>query len=104
EIGWALQAVAMVPNEKSYLNTLAALDAEAGHVADGLEQFQKAVAAIDEKEIGDADWFVYARLAEQLGLADEARSVYAKIPPSKREYGEHTVFKLAERRLKAFKL
>ncbi|MBI2390197.1 MAG: DUF3857 domain-containing protein [Deltaproteobacteria bacterium] len=104
EIGWALQAVTMAPNDRGYLNTLAALDADAGHVADGLEQFQKSVAGVDEAERGGADWFVYARLAEQLGLADEARAAYAKITPSGREYGEHTVFKLAERRLKVLKL
>jgi hypothetical protein len=94
----------MAPGEKAYLNTLAALDAEAGHVADGLEQFHKSVAGHDESELTGADWFVYARLAEQLGLADEARAAYAKITPSERENGEHTVFKLAERRLKVLKL
>jgi tetratricopeptide (TPR) repeat protein len=104
EIGWALQAVTLAPNEKSFLNTLAALDAEAGHVADGLEQFQKSVDGVDEADLGGSDWFVYARLAEQLGLTDEARATYLKITPRPREYGEHTAFKLAERRLGQLKL
>lgn len=104
EIGWALRAVTMVPKDHGFLNTLAALDAEAGNVADGLEQFKQSVAHLDEPELGGADWFVYARLAEQLGLVDEARAVYAKVTPTKREHGEHSVFKLAERRLKVLKL
>lgn len=102
EIGWALRAVTL-SNTPGFVNTLAALDAEAGHVADGLEQFQQSVAHLDEAKLGDADWFVYGRLAEQLGLKDEAKTAYLKIGPSPKDHGEHTVSKLAARRLELLK-
>ena len=69
---------------KSYpaLHTLAALYAEEGKTAESYKVILQALEAKDEPAAGGADWYVFGRLAEQYGLPDVARRLYARVGAS----------------------
>jgi hypothetical protein len=90
---------------KSYpgLHTLAALYAETGRTAEAYRVILQAI-----KLRGDlpqsSDWFVFGRLAEQYGLAAEARGYYERVTPGPRETENpdaSSTYRLARRRLAA---
>jgi hypothetical protein len=46
----------------------------------------------------DGDWYVLGRIAEQLGLPDEAKAAYAKVSPGDKALGQHTIARLVQAR------
>lgn len=103
DLGYALQAVTLAPGAGGIMNTLAAIDAELGHVADAIDHFRRSLELRGDPQLGDGDWYVYGRIAEQLGLPEEAKAAYRKIKPAKRSEGTYSVRELADRRLKGLK-
>jgi transglutaminase-like putative cysteine protease/tetratricopeptide (TPR) repeat protein len=103
ELGYALQAVTLEPSSWGNMNTLAAVDAEVGHVADAVDHFRKSLEMRGDPELEEADWYVVGRIAELLGMPDEAKRAYAKIQPPKKQFGAYTLHHLAAARLRALK-
>ncbi|MFT3775948.1 MAG: DUF3857 domain-containing protein [Minicystis sp.] len=100
DLGYALRAVQAQPDKASYLNTLAALYAELGRAEDARETLMKTLPHQPNEEPSSADWYVVGRLAERLGLPDEAKAAYGRVTrPTKRREG--TAWALAQKRLKA---
>lgn len=99
DLGNALRAVQAEPARPSFLNTLAALYAEMGRTEDARETLLKILPLQPKEEPGSADWYVVGRLAERLGMPDEARAAYVKVTrPDKERDG--TAWALAQKRLK----
>jgi tetratricopeptide (TPR) repeat protein len=103
DLGYALQAVTLAPGSSGIMNTLAAVEAQMGQTADAIDRFRKSLELRGATELGDADWYVYGRIAEQLGLLEEAKAAYKKIKPAKKSEGSYSVRELADRRLKLLK-
>jgi tetratricopeptide (TPR) repeat protein len=99
DLEYALKAVNAEPNEPAYLNTLAAIDIALGHTADARERFVKALELRKGEAPDDGDWYVLGRIAEQLGLPDEARAAYAKVSPGDKSLGQRTIARLAQARV-----
>lgn len=99
DLEYALKAVNAAPSEANYLNTLAAVDIALGHTADARERFVKALELRKDEAPTDGDWYVLGRIAEQLGLPDEAKAAYAKVSPGDKALGQHTIARLAQARL-----
>ena len=88
----------------SLLHTLAALQAESGRAADALETLGKSIDDDTEATGGDGalrelDWYVVGRVAEGLGLDDDARAAYGRLHASEHENAVST-WQLAARRLR----
>lgn len=62
----------------SYLNTLATAEAELGHLADA-KTHQWQAWQQESSEPGPASVYVFARIAEQLGLRDDAIMLYKRV-------------------------
>jgi tetratricopeptide (TPR) repeat protein len=100
DLGNALRAVQAEPTRPSFLNTLAALYAEMGRTEDARETLLKILPLQPKEEPSSADWYVVGRLAERLGMPEDARAAYAKVTkPDKERDG--TAWALAQKRLKA---
>jgi tetratricopeptide (TPR) repeat protein len=102
DLGYALKAANANPNDASTMNTLAAVDAALGHVADAREHFVRSI-ELRKKALGDADYFVLGRIAEQLGLPDEAEAAYGHVTQGNKAGGQYTTEHLATARLKVLK-
>ena len=100
DLEYALKAVNAEPNEATYLNTLAAVDIALGHTADARERFVKSIELRKDESPNDGDWYVLGRIAEQLGLPDEAKAAYAKVSPGDKAKGQYTIAHLAQARLR----
>lgn len=83
----------------SALDTLAVIYAEMGRLGAARETFRKNLAVLGWKKPKKHAWYVHGRIAEQLGLPDEARAAYQKVDKPKRPDPTHT-YQLAQRRLK----
>jgi len=83
----------------SYLDTLAAIHAEMGQLGAAREAFKKNLRIQGWTKPKKHAWYVYGRIAEQLGLLGEARAAYLRVPKPKRPDPTHT-YLLALRRLK----
>lgn len=103
DLEYALKAVNADPDDAAYLNTLAAVDIALGHTADARERFVKALELRKDGTPDDGDWYVLGRIAEQLGLPDEARAAYAKVSPGDKALGQRTIARLAQARLKGLR-
>jgi tetratricopeptide (TPR) repeat protein len=101
DLEYALKAVNAEPGEATYLNTLAAVDIALGHTADARERFVKSIELRKDESPNDGDWYVLGRIAEQLGLPDEAKAAYAKVSPGDKAKGQYTIARLAQARLRA---
>lgn len=99
----AQRAVTLAQNTNPYaLHTLAAIKAEQGNVTEARETLLQYldVSGLDEPD--EAAWYVFGRIAEQLGLLDAAASDYRKLkPPEDPAQLANSTYMLAERRLKA---
>jgi tetratricopeptide (TPR) repeat protein len=103
DLNYALRAVNANPKNPAYLNTLAAVDIALGHTADARERFVRSLELREDGALGDSDWYVFGRIAETLGLPDEAKAAYAKVSPGEKENGQYTVAHLVEARLRAMR-
>lgn len=98
--GYALQAVNAAPRSAGSLNTLAALDAATGHVADARDRLLRTIDLRADKEPTEDDWYVIGRIAERLGLPDEARDAYAHIQTPDPSWGQIALKHFADVRVK----
>jgi hypothetical protein len=103
DLDYALKAVNASPNDAASLNTLAAVEAALGHLADAREHLLASIEKSSAKEPRDADWYVIGRIAEQLGLPDEAKAAYSKVSPGDKAAGQYTTARLTAARLRALK-
>ncbi|HLX08844.1 MAG TPA: DUF3857 domain-containing protein [Thermoanaerobaculia bacterium] len=88
------------PDGKTHdvLHTLAALLAESDRPAEAYQAMVQALAAADEPEPGSVDWYVFGRIAEQYGLPEVARGLFARVErPVPDDAG--TTWRLARARL-----
>jgi len=78
-LDWARRAVDQERGRDNHasLNTLAAVYAELDRPAEAREIFLRSVG--DVRPLQGADWYVVGRTAEGWGLADAARSAYARV-------------------------
>jgi tetratricopeptide (TPR) repeat protein len=89
---------------KSYpaLHTLASLYAEVGKTAEAYKVILQALEAKDNGAPSASDWYVLGRLAEQYGLPDTARRLYARVgAPAEGEGEPLSSHHLAQLRLAA---
>jgi tetratricopeptide (TPR) repeat protein len=103
DLEYALKAVNASPSEPNFLNTLAAVEVALGHTADAWDHLFKAIDLRPDKEPNDGDWYVLGRIAERLGLPDEARAAYSKVPPPEKRFGQYTMAHLVQERLRTLK-
>jgi hypothetical protein len=84
------------------LHTLAALYAEVGKTAEAYKVIVQALEASDSGAPSGEDWYVFGRLAEQYGLPDVARRLYARVSsPREGEAEAISSHHLAQERLAA---
>jgi hypothetical protein len=102
DLGYALKAVNAKPNDANLMNTLAAVEAALGHVADAREHFVRSI-ELSKKALGDGDYFVLGLIAEKLGLPDEAKAAYGHATHGSKAAGQYTAEHLATARLKALR-
>jgi tetratricopeptide (TPR) repeat protein len=100
DLGYALRAVQAEPRDAARLNTLSAVYAELGRAEDARETLQKLLPLQKDEEPQPADWYVVGRLAERLGLAEDAKTAYARVPRPEKRRG-FSAWALAQKRLKA---
>ena len=88
--------------DPSLLHTLATLYAERGRQADAYRTILKALTLHNDGEPMPHDWYVFARIAESLGLPDLAKSYYRKVEPDEGKLSANlSTFELAKRRITA---
>jgi tetratricopeptide (TPR) repeat protein len=78
------------------LNTLAVIEAELGDLGPAVLDGWQAMGNAGRATPGDADWYLYGRISEQLGLRDDAIAAYRRVAPDPDPNSSHT---LAKRRL-----
>jgi transglutaminase-like putative cysteine protease len=96
------QRAAQQPKGKTHgvLHTLGALLAERGRTSEAYQVMMQAINAADEPVPEAVDWYVFGRMAEQYGLPEVARGLYARV--EKPTGGEaFSTFHLAQARLAA---
>jgi tetratricopeptide (TPR) repeat protein len=81
-------------------NTLALIEAEAKHPYAAWQYLQKTQKRLPHEGPTTHDWYVYGRIAEQLGLRDDAIAAYKRVEPEVHELGVPTTREYAERALK----
>jgi transglutaminase-like putative cysteine protease/tetratricopeptide (TPR) repeat protein len=82
------------------LHTLASLYAELGKTGEAYKLILQSLDLKPGKSPESDDWYVFGRLAEDLGLPDAARRYYARVTPPGPEESEATsTYRLAQRRL-----
>jgi transglutaminase-like putative cysteine protease len=96
------QRAAQQPRGKTHavLHTLGALLAERGRTSEAYQVMTQAINASDEAVPDAVDWYVFGRMAEQYGLPEVARGLYARVEkPTGSE--AFSTFHLAQARLAA---
>jgi tetratricopeptide (TPR) repeat protein len=83
----------------SILNTVAALEAELGHLAAAKADCWQVIERREGARPESADWYVIGRIAEQLGLREDAIAAYRKVTPHPNEPKPISTFHLAQQRL-----
>jgi tetratricopeptide (TPR) repeat protein len=78
------------------LNTLAVIEAELGELGAAKLDGWQAMVTGGRDTPNAADWYLHGRIAEQLGLRDDAIAAYRRVPPGDAPHTSHT---LARRRL-----
>jgi tetratricopeptide (TPR) repeat protein len=85
---------------RSSLNTLAAIEAEAGELGHAIEDNAKAMALGGDPVPLLGDWYVAGRIREQLGLFDDAAAAYQRVSRDRVESALSS-YTLAQKRLAA---
>jgi tetratricopeptide (TPR) repeat protein len=97
----ALQANKMSSYSDPYqVHTLAALYAETGNLGEARKLWLKGMELRDVEEPEDVDWYIYGRMAEQVGLRQLAREAYKNVKPDDLDEGAISVFQAAQLRVK----
>lgn len=90
--------------EHHILHTLAAIQAEEGKPNEARATLLQRMEFAGSEEPNDDDWYVFGRIAEQYGLPDAAKAMYARVAPPKNEaIIRLTSYALTQRRLGALK-
>lgn len=84
------------------VNTLAAIEAELGELDRAVRDNWKALDLRGSLVPEGADWYVAGRIAEQLGLRDDAAAAYKRVTAS--GIGQFTTYELAQKRLAAMRV
>jgi hypothetical protein len=97
------QAMLLSSSESpSILHTLAAIQAEEGKPDEARATLLERMDLAGSDEPDDNDWYVFGRIAEQYGLPDVAKAMYAKLSRPKDEASIRlSSYALAQRRLGA---
>lgn len=89
-------------NNYGSLHTLASLYAALDRPAEAYRVILQAIEASESHEPGSSDWLVFGRVAETLGLVEQARAYYLRVEPPEDELGDAmSTAALAKRRLAA---
>ncbi|HUQ01783.1 MAG TPA: DUF3857 domain-containing protein [Kofleriaceae bacterium] len=81
-------------------NTLALIEAEAGNPHSAWTYLQKSHARLPYEPPIEDDWYVYGRIAEHLGLKEDAIAAYKRVGKQPDQVGVPTTAEFAERALK----
>jgi tetratricopeptide (TPR) repeat protein len=96
---WAEQVLAAQPGDRAILNTLATIEAERGDVAAAKTHQWEALAKFPRRAPLGEQYYVIGRIAEQLGLRDDAIAAYRKVPADVSSVVEQSPYTLAGKRL-----
>lgn len=101
DIRKAVEATASKPRSH-LLHTLAAIEIEQGNVAAAVGAIRSAMEIGFRARPEASDWYVYARIAEHLGLTADAKAAYRKVTPEPDQAIKPPIgaYYLAQRRLK----
>ena len=96
------QRAAQQPKGKTHgvLHTLGALLAERGRPTEAYQVMVQAINAGEGSAPGEADWYVFGRMAEQYGLPEVARGLYARVEKPT-DFEAFSTYHLAQARLAA---
>jgi tetratricopeptide (TPR) repeat protein len=83
------------------LNTLALVEAELGDVNAAKDDEWSSMERRPGGTIEDSDWYTIGRIAEGLGLRDDAIAAYRRIPSAEPDIQYKTSYELAQKRLRA---
>ncbi|MFT3700095.1 MAG: tetratricopeptide repeat protein [Kofleriaceae bacterium] len=99
----AREAARLAPNSEEIHQTLAAIEAEQGDVSQAYRDDETAMQLRVPAGPASGDWYVLGRIAEQLGLRDDALALYRRVTkPAKKGFIPES-YDLAQRRLAALK-
>lgn len=98
----ARKAVQAAKDSAPAINTLAAIEAELGHLDRAITDNWKAMALHTSDVPQAADWYVVGRINEQLGLEADAAAAYQRVAKSSGEWP--TSYDLAQKRLAALRV
>jgi hypothetical protein len=91
--------------EPALMHTLAAIDAELGKESDARALMLQRLKLKGIEEPGSDDWYVFARIAEQYGIAKDAATMYRKVSRPKDDFAvAASSYALAQKRLKAMSI
>ena len=85
------------------LHTLATLLAELGHVGEAREAILAGLEAGDHEEPTPEHWYVFGRIAEQMGEHDAAVAAYGRVRAERQDDDEPACAPMARRRLAAIR-
>jgi tetratricopeptide (TPR) repeat protein/transglutaminase-like putative cysteine protease len=85
------------------LHTIAAIEAELGDLVAAKYQLDRAMERDKRHQPSGGDWYVIGRIAEQLGLRDDAIAAYRRVPSPSRLPLVPGSYELARRRLNAMR-
>jgi tetratricopeptide (TPR) repeat protein len=87
-------------NSPGIMHTLAAVEAEAGKLAEARAMILQRLKTQNSVEPDENDWYVFGRIAEQYGLTTEASVMYRRLSKPKNELAiPSSSYALAQRRL-----
>lgn len=99
DIEWAEKALELERSEWK-LHSLACLYADAGRLDDARRTLEQLLGQREGQRPIPVDWFIYGRMAEELGLTAVARQAYAKVEKPERAWPTST-YALAQTHLKS---
>lgn len=95
------RAMAQLKGSPNAMNTLAAVEAEAGELGRAIEDSWHAMALAGTSEPRAGDWYVMGRIYEQLALSDDAAAAYKRVTRDDIEDSALSSYALAQKRLAA---
>jgi tetratricopeptide (TPR) repeat protein len=98
DLEWALKAAQLSKNKANCLHTLACVYAERGQIYEAYQILTKLLATRMLERPDDIDWWIIGRMAEYLGLREDARAAYGRV--KKTTTRGSTTYELAQRGLR----
>jgi tetratricopeptide (TPR) repeat protein/transglutaminase-like putative cysteine protease len=96
---WAEQVLAARPGDQPTLNTVAAIEAERGDVGAAKTHQWETLEKFPRRPPASEQYYVVGRIAEQLGLRDDAIAAYRKVTVDADAPPEQSPYTLAGKRL-----